>query len=252
VTYAGLAAQRLGRRVGVLTSAAARPEFGSPDIDVCWRQSPHNTVFENIQTPQGRRQYLRASALPLSLTDLPAGWERARVVLLGPLAQELDPSIIEAFPGTLVGVTPQGWLRRWDADGLISPTGWRYPWRLLSAASVVVLSLEDLGGDEHALALWREHARVLVVTHGRQGATVCQGGRAERVPAYDVRETDSTGAGDVFAAAYLLRLDEGADCIEAARFANSAASFCVEGLGATSLPTREQVEWRMAHGQVRD
>jgi 1D-myo-inositol 3-kinase len=251
VTYAGLAAQRLGRQVGVLTSAAAPPALSAP-VEVCCRPAPHNTVFENIPTPGGRKQYLRASARPLSLADLPPGWERARIVHLGPLTQELDPRLIEAFPGALVGITPQGWLRRWDAQGLVAPMGWRHPWRLLGAASVVVLSPEDLGGDERELALWRAHARVLVVTLGKQGAIVYHAGRAQRVPAYTVIESDPTGAGDVFAAAFLVRLDECGDLIEAARFANCAASFAVEGLGVSSLPTREQVEWRLAHGRMRE
>ena len=251
VTYAGLAAQRLGRQVGVLTSAATRPEMGALGVELCCRPAGHDTLFENIPTLAGRKQYLRACASPLSLTDLPPGWNQARIVHLGPLLQELDPRLIEAFPGALLGITPQGWLRRWDAQGLISPMRWRHSWRLVEAASVVVLSPEDVGGDAHELDLWRAHARVLVVTLGKQGAIVYHAASAQRVPAYDVVEIDPTGAGDVFAAAFLVRLDECGDLIEAARFANCAASFAVEGLGTTSLPTREQVEWRLAHGRTR-
>jgi sugar/nucleoside kinase (ribokinase family) len=59
---------------------------------------------------------------------------------------------------------------------------------------------------------------------------------------------DLTGAGDVFASAFLVRLDETAqssgveDPWEAARFANAVASFSVEGQGISAIPSREQVD----------
>lgn len=252
VTYSGLTAAGLGRRVGVVTSAAQAPEYGAAAIEVHCRPAPSTTLYENLQTPNGRRQYLRARALPLGVDDVPADWRQARIVHLGPLTQELDPALIEAFPNALLGITPQGWLRQWDAQGLISPVAWRHSWAPLRAADAVILSPEDLGGDADALAEWRAHARLLVLTLGRRGAIVYDGDHERRVPAYDVVELDPTGAGDVFAAAFLVRLDECGDPVEAARFANCAASFVVEGLGASSLPTRAQVAWRMTHGRSLD
>ena len=56
---------------------------------------------------------------------------------------------------------------------------------------------------------------------------------------------DTTGAGDNFAAAFIAALLDGRDFVEAARFANAAASVCVESLGATDGVTgREEVERR--------
>jgi sugar/nucleoside kinase (ribokinase family) len=57
---------------------------------------------------------------------------------------------------------------------------------------------------------------------------------------------DSTGAGDVFAAAYLVRLSETRDPLTAARFANAMASLSVEGVGVEGVPQRRAVEERMA------
>jgi sugar/nucleoside kinase (ribokinase family) len=53
---------------------------------------------------------------------------------------------------------------------------------------------------------------------------------------------DPTGAGDVFSAAFLIRLAETGDPCEAARFANVAASFSIEAPGVSGIPTRRQVE----------
>ena len=57
---------------------------------------------------------------------------------------------------------------------------------------------------------------------------------------------DSTGAGDVFATAFLLRYHEAGDPLEAGSFAACAASCVVEGVGASTLGDRAEVLRRMA------
>ncbi len=253
-TYAALTAQRLGLRVGVLTSAEPVLSLFSdqPSICVVRRPAKRTTTFQNIYADGFRRQYIRAVAEPLSLTELPDHWRRASIVHLGPVANEVDCELVEAFPGSLLGVTPQGWLRQWDEHGLVSPSVWKDAERVLSAVDVVVLSPEDVGGDQAVLERFRRLARLLVVTIGSGGAIVYHEGRQERVPAYAVREIDPTGAGDVFAAAYFVRFSETHDAIESARFANCTASFVVEDIGASSIPSREQVEQRLLYGSLRE
>ena len=251
-TYAALAASRLGLRVGVLTSGGedtVPPQADSVMVHRC--PSPTSTIFENIYTDHHRRQYVRGVARVLTPEDVPAEWRQSPIVHLGPIAQEVSPALAEAFPGALVGVTPQGWLRRWDAQGLVSPIAWVDGERILRAVDVVVLSLEDLGGDRSLLNSYIDQARLLILTVGERGSIVHRGGTSERVPAYVVNEVDPTGAGDVFAAAFLIRYAETRDPIDAARFANSAASFVVEGPGSSTVPTRGQVEDRLLHGTLR-
>lgn len=252
-TYSGLAAAKLGLCVGVVTSAEESfPLFkGLPAIKVCCRPARSTTSFENVYLDSKRRQYIRALAEPLTLADVPAEWRRARIVHLGPVAQEVDPGLAEAFPNALLGVTPQGWMRRWGAEGLVQPTEWAQAERILAVADVAILSLEDLGGNRQSLERYRHQARILVLTLGREGAIVYAQGREERLPAYAVNEVDPTGAGDLFATGYFVRLAETGDPIEAARFANCVASFAVEAEGLTNIPSREQVEERLRQGRLR-
>ena len=252
-TYSALTADRLGLSVGVVTSADATfPMFPrTPTIAVSCREAKHTTTFENIYEGEARRQYLRNVADRLTESDLPAAWKRAEIVHLGPIAQEVDAALIDAFPTSLLGVTPQGWLRRWDDDGLVTIGEWDGAERILERADVVVLSLEDVGADKLRLDAYAHLARTLVVTAGAEGAIVHHEGRLHRVPAHDVRGVDPTGAGDVFATAYLVRFHETGDVLDAARYANCVASFVVEGVGATALPSRVQVEWRLRHGRLR-
>jgi len=253
-TYAALAAWRLGATVGVLTSA--EPSFrlfdAAPDIHVARRPAEQTTTFENIYTGGHRQQYLRAVAATLTGAEMPLGWERTPIIHLGPVAQEIAPSLVDRLDCKLLGVTPQGWLRRWDNHGLVSPTSWSWAADLLTRADAVILSLEDLGGDRGLLARYIRQSRLLVQTVGAEGAIVYHNGCETRTSAYEVNEQDPTGAGDVFAAAFLLRLFETDDAVEAARYANSAASFVVEGVGIANVPTREQVEWRLRYGRLRD
>lgn len=252
-TYAALAAYGLGARVGVLTSA--EPSFqlfsATPDIQVARRTALQTTTFENIYVSGHRQQYVRAVAAMLTGDDMPPGWECTPIVHLGPVAQEIAPSLVDHLRCGLLGVTPQGWLRHWDEYGLVSPAAWLEAGDLLARADAVILSLEDLGGDRDLLTRYIHQSRLLVQTVGSEGAIVYHGGCATRTLAYEVVELDPTGAGDVFAAAFLLRLFETNDAIEAARYANSAASFVVEGVGIANVPTREQVEWRLRYGRLR-
>jgi len=252
-TYSALAAERLGLRVGVVTSASDEtPLFQHASmISVRRRSAAQTTTFENVYLNGSRRQYIRAVAERLSDADLPPGWTRAPIVHLGPVAQEVDPALVGSFPGALLGVTPQGWLRRWDARGLVSPVALRDAERILPAVGVMVLSREDVAGDRQMLEYLLSLVRLAVLTVGREGAIVYHEGRQQCVPAYVVQEVDPTGAGDVFATAYLIRLHETGDAIEAARYANSAASFAVEGIGTATVPSREQVERRLRHGHLR-
>lgn len=251
-TYAALAAARLGAQVRVLTSGAfAQPPALAAELEIHYRLAEATTTFENIYQDGQRRQYLRAQAALLTPADLPAPWRKAAIVHLGPVAQEVSLDFLDAFPGAFLGLTPQGWLRRWDEAGRVSMAPWEAAPVALAAADAVVLSLEDLNGDRALLADYRRWARLLVLTMGRDGAIVYHQGRETRLPAYLVQEVDPTGAGDVFAAAYFIRLVETGDPIEAARFANCAASFVVEGPGPSTIPWRAQVEERLRCGVLR-
>jgi sugar/nucleoside kinase (ribokinase family) len=81
-----------------------------------------------------------------------------------------------------------------------------------------------------------------VVTEGQDGATLYYQGETVHCAPRPTKAVDPTGAGDVFAAAFLVRLDETEDPYEAARFANVAASLSVEGEGIESVPTRAEIQ----------
>ncbi|MFP5332835.1 MAG: carbohydrate kinase family protein [Acidimicrobiia bacterium] len=97
----------------------------------------------------------------------------------------------------------------------------------------------------------RVGAKVVVVTLGDAGVLVSANGRKQRIPGFVTDVVDSTGAGDVFAAAYVhWRLMEESP-FEAARYAAAAGAFACQAMGAQgSLPTEANVRDLVAAGST--
>ncbi len=254
VTYAALTARSLGLSVAVLTSAPDELDLSVhlPGVDLHVVDAPDATTFENIYEGQHRQQYLHATAAPLRATHLPPDWKNSSIVLLGPVAGELGLDWPSEFSSGLVGVTPQGWMRQWDSSGRVTTRPWLAAQEVLCDVGVLVFSEEDVGGDSALIQRYAEMASIAVVTRGCNGATVFHKGASRQFPAYRVRAMDPTGAGDVFAAAFLVRLRETKDPWISAPFANCAASFAIEGHGVNAIANREQVEERLRHGELYD
>ena len=249
-TYAAVTAQRLGVQAAILTRTA--PDLPlTPDLDgIALERLPSadTTTFENRYFDGHRRQVVHTVAPLLTVADVPAAWRTTPIVLLGPIAQEVDPALASAFPGSLLGVVPQGWMRRWDAQGHVSRQDWESAAQVLAGAQALILSGEDLGYSDALLAYYRRLCPLVVLTLGARGCQVWQGDRMTAMPPRPAHEVDPTGAGDVFAAAFLIRLAATGDPLQAARFANVAASFSVEGQATHAIPSLAQVEtWLTQH-----
>jgi ribokinase len=92
----------------------------------------------------------------------------------------------------------------------------------------------------------------VVMKLGEQGALVVTGDLEEHVLAFPVDAVDTTAAGDAFTGALAVALAEGADLIDAVRFANAAGALATTRLGAQpSMPTRDAVEQFMAERMKR-
>jgi sugar/nucleoside kinase (ribokinase family) len=238
VAYAGLTAHALGLRVGVVTSAAEDLDLSAlRELQVQRVPAPVSTSFRNTYTSEGRVQTLLGRAASLGLSAVPAPWQSAPIVHLAPIAGEIDPELINTFPASFLGLTPQGWMRRWDGSGRVSLTGWEVTRELLPAASAVVFSLEDVLGDLRATQAMSRHCRVLVVTQGARGAQVHADGRWRSVPTPAAQEVDPTGAGDIFAAVFFTQLHRSGDPWLAAADANRVASGSVTRRGLAGVPS---------------
>lgn len=243
VTFSALTARNLGHQARIVTCCGDDIDLSRlpGDVQIAAQRCESTTTFENIYHDGHRRQFIRARARPLTCADVPEAWQASGIVHLGPLDQELDDKLVDCFPNGLVGLTPQGWMRHWDDQGLISPVAWSPSDALLARADAIILSEEDVGGDLALVESFARRVRVLVLTTGWQGSTVYAGGRVRSLPSSQVNEIDPTGAGDIFAAAFLSALAQTGNPWRAAQFANCVAAHSVERSGLDSIPTRDEI-----------
>lgn len=241
--YSALTARALGLRVGIVTSVRAsallRPLDGIPMVSV---PADHSTTFSNTKTPHGRVQTLHRQAAALSTDIVPEVWRRAAIVHLGPVAQELPSDLAEGWPAALLGVTPQGWMRAWDDEGHVRPCPWENSQTALRGAGAVVISREDVQGDDEVIEAMAHETRVLAVTENEAGVVLYWNGDRRRFRAPESPLVDDVGAGDIFAAAFFVRLFATRDPWEAARFATLLAARSVTRPGLEGIPTRQEIE----------
>lgn len=252
VAYAARQAARLGLSTAAVTACAADldPSRALPEVRWHVLPSPLTTTFENRYEAGRRRQRLLAFGSAIAMEDIPSQWLQAPLILLGPVFRELAPGLAPALcgEGRLLGVAAQGWLRECHGSELL-PWIPRKPPEWL-AAGAVFLSEEDIA-DEQLVLDWAGRTSLLVITRGSRGCTVWQQSARQELPAFSVCEVDPTGAGDVFAASFLVRLRETGDAVEAGRFASAAAALSVQGKGTESVADRQAIEALLAAGDLR-
>lgn len=242
-SYSSLTAHAFGLRVGILTSFAQDvilPDL--KDIQVVSSISEKSTVFENKYEKDGRHQRILSRAEILHPNQIPQTWLSPKIVHFGPIADEIDFSFLRSFPNSFIGVTPQGWYRTWDSTGKVGFTNCIEAKHYLQFADAVVLSIEDLQFDEGLIADLVYGVKVLVITEGSCGARVYWNGDVRTFRAPEKEEIDATGAGDIFAASFFVRLAQTKDPWTSARFATYIAANSVTRKAMESPPTDSEIQ----------
>ena len=142
----------------------------------------------------------------------------------------LDPAPAQPLPDAL-----------WRHLALITPN-------VTEAAALTGREIRDQG-DVRAVAgvLLERGVESAIVTLGADGALVATRRAQIVIGGLAVETVDTTAAGDTFAGALAARLVEGADLIDASRFANAAAAVAVTRMGAQpSVPTRDEITRMLA------
>jgi sugar/nucleoside kinase (ribokinase family) len=118
-------------------------------------------------------------------------------------------------------------------NGLILPTENR---------TAAFLSLEDLGFDRSQLDHLRTMFPLLVLTKGKDGTEIFQGKEIINIPADQAEELDPTGAGDIFAAGFMIYwVFRGKSIREAGRLASRLATISITRPGLDGIPTIAEI-----------
>lgn len=242
-SYSGLTARMLGHSVGLLSSFKDDADVSSlSSLQVFNANNGLTTCFRNISTAAGRQQYCYQRASILSAKDVPPAWRSAPIVHLGPVAGELDPDLFDAFPGSLLCCTPQGMLRYIADDGKVSFQDFPNKEKLLPKVDVVVLSIEDLQGDENLIEEYARLCSLLIVTQSKDGARVYWKQEVRFFDAPIKQSVDETGAGDIFAASFFHKFYETRDAWKAAVFAVELSANSVTRHYLDSVPTATEIQ----------
>jgi 1D-myo-inositol 3-kinase len=268
-SYSSITVRNLGFHACVVTAVGKDFRQDNPlldRIDVNYRISDSTTTFHNIYTQSGhRQQYLLGVADKIYAEHIPSEWRAAEIAYICPVADEVDASVVDCFPNALIGATPQGWMRKWNKEGKagvfaslsslaslnrrgacrVYPKKWESATEILPHVDVLILSQEDIAAFPKELERFIELTKIVILTKGKNGATLYTEGDIIESPAYPANEVDPTGAGDVFAAAFLVKYRETNDILKSLDFAHCVASFAVEAEGTMGIPTMEQVVQRL-------
>ena len=247
--YSTVTARNLGLDTYAVTSVAK--DFNRQDpifnqINITYHDSTETTIFDNQYDQHGKRhQIILGIGGKLQLSHIPTELQNTGIVYLCPIANEIDSELIHCFKNSLIGVTPQGWMRQWNTSRQVRPKRWDLAEVILTHTDILVLSDEDILANPKDLNMYIQWAKIVVLTKGKNGATLYENNQIIESPAYSAKEVDPTGAGDVFAAAFLINYYETGSPISALNFAHCVASFAVEGKGLTNIPTQDQVNNRL-------
>ncbi|MBN4074279.1 hypothetical protein JYT27_00465 [bacterium AH-315-D21] len=245
--YAALTAKRHGITAGIVTSIdddyPVQEILAGVDVNVS--ESEHTSTFANYYDSGERSQVLLASGNKIPQTAVPANWKNPEILFAGPLLHELPTGCIDWFSPRLSCLLPSGWLRRWGPDGVITD-GNRLPKRRAEDRKwdVVVVSeseIRDLPEQQKLFDL----GEIVCVTRGALGARIWQGGDWLEVPAVAASPKDLTGAGDIWAATFVIALGEQKSIKDAGRYAAAASAIAIESEGLSGCPSREAVIERL-------
>ena len=242
--YSSLLAQRLGMKVALFTSCEKELSLNSlGGIEIFIQGSNSTTTFDNQYSSEGRKQLLLNRAPDLDLNQLPPAWRKTRMVHLAPVAGELSLASGNYFPGAPVYYSLQGWLRDWDQDGLIKPVPFPDLKTGHTPPAGAFLSLEDIGTDRVQLDRLIDLFPLLVLTLGKEGAELYMDQRMTEIHPQSSTEIDPTGAGDIFAAAFIIEKEiRGKTAYDSACFASSLAAISVTRPGIQGIATLKEIQ----------
>ena len=139
---------------------------------------------------------------------------------------------------------------------------------LLDLVDILILNESELGfltrtelrdTDDHARfieairSLQTSKDKIICVTLGKRGALALVDGHPLIMHGRSVEAVDTTGAGDCFVGAVAAQLAGRKSIRDALVYANSAASICVQRMGAApSMPTAAEVEVAIAASRPRE
>lgn len=266
--YASVAAARLGARVGLVARIGQdmpndllQPIFqaGVDTTGLIVEPVGHkNMLIYNVNGHKTLQFLTRPS--PLSLQDVPDEYRQADIIYCGSGMWEPPLAVVRALyrPGTKLAADIGGYggahldVRHHTGgyDGFLR--------ELLPCLHIAKASREDcktlfaqthLTPEEYAHLLVAWGAQVGIITLGGDGAVIATADQVFNIPPFTRTAIDTTGAGDVFSAGFLVHHHRHGDAQAAGVFASATAALVCERTGGVAperIPTLPEVQARIS------
>jgi sugar/nucleoside kinase (ribokinase family) len=249
----------LGADVRLLTVVGEDFECGSAldELDAEIHRAGRTTTFRNIYPEEGPRRQVIQDLAPM----MDPQWydektlSEASVLHLAPVLTEIElDRWTQSCKPDWCAIGVQGWIKRpAEADDSgrrpIVQKPWQPPIEALRRVDIACLSDEDLREQGDLLDRLVDHVSYVTVTHGADGATLyVDGTRRADIGVYPgVEPSDPTGAGDCFAAGFILALTQrGWAPAKAATLGAACASVVIEGRGSEPLAHVSRADQRIS------
>lgn len=223
-------------------------------IDVSVVPSKNTVFFENIygEDRNHRIQVVRQKADPFTL-DSVKGVISDYIVLGSLLADDFSLDVVRYLHGRgTVVLDAQGYLRKVLETSVI-PCSWDKKEEFFKYIDILKVNeheAEVLTGEKDlhkaALTLYNEGISEVLLTLGDKGSIVVVDGKLYDIPPYKERRVvDTTGCGDTYVFAYVVRRAIGDSPADAASFASVVATVKLEDYGPFSA-TLYEVQQRLS------
>ena len=204
-------------------------------------------TFENHYERNGRRQFARHGS-SIDLSEIPQSVFQARAILVGAVLMEVDPRIVSAPRRGVLLLDVQGFLRDLGSAGEVILRANQALEKAIGGCDILKADqreAEAITGSRHlrdsARRLHQMGPQIVIITLSARGCGIFDGQSWIRIRPPKLRAVDSTGAGDVFDAAFLAEYVRSSDAMEAGRYGSAAAGLSVAGFGTTAVPSADQV-----------
>lgn len=211
--------------------------------------------FSLLYDSQGNRE-LEVLGMADPITTLPDEVFSAEMILLGPILQEIDSSLLSilAERDKPLFCDPQGFLREVQ-HGKVTHVFPPFLKEALPTFAILkpnepeafVMTGKHAGEQPREVAetLFSYGSRTCIVTLAEKGSLIYNGSELLEIPAYTTDARDPTGAGDTYAAGFMVEYLRSGNLYEAGMFASATASLWVEGIGPYIRITEGKVKERV-------
>lgn len=272
--YSSVAAAKLGAKVGLVTKIGADfpPRllrvFKDVGVDtsgvIPCRASTKNLL--NYDREGNKSLKFLTKADEILPADLPKHFLDSHVVYVCPIDYEVPISTVESLKRAqaTLAVDLGGYGGGTSDTHPSRGKGERELRRLVPFFDIVkgsaedfrhILGVQDFGPDYLVTKLVEWGALVGIITLGANGSILATKDGLITVPAFPLdRTVDCTGAGDTYAAGFLVEFARTHDVERAALYATVTTSFVIERSGGVTeerMPSQEQVECRLNRFHVK-